>query len=211
VALHVLGKQGCVDYLNDAKEFLCAQTERPSKSDEAFLRTSYIRYLQAITPDLTLPLARDWLLAPWPLSHAAEQILSLHATPADRCRMEEAGEAALLAGEMYRLCSMLEGLSVIGATESMPFLCRAYAEAPYSLARGRALTALRPYAEHNAARELMVEALWDCEAESRKLACASVPLTNLGAVRRLKELSSDEFEGPEVREAAASRGLRFGD
>jgi hypothetical protein len=208
VALHVLGKQGCVDYLNDAKEFLCAQTERSSKSDEALLRTSYIRYLQAIAPDLTLPLARDWLCAPWPLSHAAEQILSLRATPADRCAMEEAGKAALGTGEMYRLCSMIEGLAVIGAAESVPFLCCAYAEAPYSFARGRALTALSQYAEHDAVRDLMVEALWDCEADARRLACAAVPLTSLAAVRRLKEISSDGFEDPETREAAASRGSR---
>jgi hypothetical protein len=84
VALRVLGSQGCVDYFDDAKEFLAAQTHGASKSDELFLRTNFVHYLEAITPELTLPLARDWLFARWPLSYAAERILSRRATLADR-------------------------------------------------------------------------------------------------------------------------------
>jgi hypothetical protein len=52
VALHVLGRQGCVDYLDDAKEFLAAQTRGASKSDESLLRASYVRYLEAIAPEV---------------------------------------------------------------------------------------------------------------------------------------------------------------
>jgi hypothetical protein len=210
VALHVLGKQGCVDYLDDAKQFLVAQTRESDRSEQAFLRTSYVRYLQAIAPELTRPLARDWLFAPWPLSHAAEQILSVRATLADRGALEEAGKAALAAGEMYRLCATIEGLAVIGAAESLPFLCKAYAEARYSFARRRAIKALGPHASHEAVQELMVESLWDCEAESRELACAAVSLSNLTAARRQKEIAVDAFEEPELRDAAASRSLRFG-
>jgi hypothetical protein len=211
VALQVLGRQGCVDYLDDAKEFLAAQTHGASKADESFLRTSYVRYLEAITPELTLPLARDWLFARWPLSYAAEQILSQRATLADRRSLEAAGKAALAAGEMYRLCAMLEGLTVIAATESLPFLIQAYAEAPYSLARVRALTALRPHANHDAASELLVESLWDCESEAREIACAGVPLTDLTAVRQVRALGADVFERVGVRKAAAGRGLRCSD
>jgi hypothetical protein len=211
VALHVLGRQGCVDYLDDAKEFLFAQTHGASKSDASFLRTSYVRYLEAITPELTLPLARDWLFAHWPLSHAAEQILSQRATPADRRTLEVAGEAALAAGEMYRLCAMLEGLTVIGAAESLPFLIQAYAEAPYSLARSRALIALRPHAKEQAVAELLVESLWDCESEAREIACSAVPLTDLAAARRLNALGADAFEEAEVRRAAAGRGISGSD
>jgi hypothetical protein len=54
---------------------------------------------------------------------------------------------------MYRLCAMLEGLTVIGAAESLPFLIQAYAQAPYSLARSRALIALRPHANVQAVAE----------------------------------------------------------
>lgn len=211
VALHVLGRQGCVDYLDDAKEFLAAQTHGASKSDESFLRTSYVRYLEAITPELTLPLARAWLSAQWPLSHAAEQILSQRATLADRRTLEAAGEAALAAGEMYRLCAMVEGLTVIAAVESLPFLIHTYEQVPYSLARSRALTALRPHANHQAVSVLLVESLWDCESEAREIACAAVPLTDLTAVRQLRALGADVFEHAEVRKAAAGRGLRFSD
>ena len=211
VALHVLGRQGCVDYFEDAKEFLAAQTHGASKSDESLLRTSFVRYLMAITPELTLPLARDWLFAQWPLSHASEQILSLRATLADRRTLEIAGEAALAAGEMYRLCAMLEGLTVIGAAESLPFLIQAYAEAPYSLARSRALIALRPHANEQAVADLLVESLWDCESEAREIACAAVPLTDLAAARRLNALGADAFEEDEVRKAAACRGISGSD
>lgn len=210
VALHVLGKQGCVDYLDDAKRFLGAQTRQSDRSEQEFLRTSYVRYLQAIAPDLTLPLAREWLFAPWPLSHAAQQIFSLRATLADRDALEEAGKAALATGEMYRLCATIEALANIGAADSLSFLCEAYAEATYSFARRRAVSALCPYASHEAVQELMVESLWDCEAESREHACATVWLTNLDAARRVKEIAVDAFEDPELREVAASRRLRSG-
>jgi hypothetical protein len=107
---------------------------------------------------------------------------------------------------MYRLCATIEGVAVIGSAESLPFLCKVYAEAPYSFARRRAVTALRLHASHGAVQELMVESLWDCEAESRELACAAVSRTNLTAARRLNEIAADAFEAPELRDAAASRG-----
>lgn len=207
VALQVLGRQGCVDYLADAEEFLASQADGASKPEDSVLRASFVTYLVAITPELTLPLARDWLFARWPLSHAAERILSRRATLADRRTLEVAGEAALAAGDMYRLCAMLEGLTVIGAAESLPFLIQAYADSPYSLARSRALTALRPHANDHAVAPLFVESLWDCEAEAREIACAAVPLTDLAAARRLKELSADVFEDAEVRKAAADRSI----
>lgn len=210
VALQVLGKRGCVDYVDDAKQFLVAQTRESDRSDQAFLRTSYVRYLQAVAPELTLPLARDWLFAPWPLSLAAEQILSVRATFADRGALEGAGKAALAAGEMYRLCSTIDGLAIIGAAESLPFLCQAYAEAPYSFARRRAVMALCPHASHETVQEFLVESLWDCEAESREHACATVSLTNLTAARRLKEIAADAFEDTQLRDVAASRVPRSG-
>jgi hypothetical protein len=210
VALHVLGKQGCVDFVDDAKQFLVAQMRQSDRAEQAFLRTSYVRYLQAIDPDLTLPLARDWLFAPWPLSYAAEEILSVRATLADRGALEEAGNGALAGGEMYRLCSIIEAVAIIGAAESLPFLCQVYAEAPYSLARRRAVLALCPHAGRETIQELMVESLWDCELESRELACAAVSLTSLTAARRLREIAIDEFVDPELRDVAASRGLRSG-
>jgi hypothetical protein len=147
LAIQVLGRRGCVDYLADAKALL----EGPdlAGSSQLLLRTSYVRYLQALDPALTLPLARGWLCAPWPLSHAAEEILAERATLADRVTLEHVGEAALAAGEMYRLCSMLEGLTLIGAPESVPFLGKAYAEAPYSHARRRALVALVAHPSHD--------------------------------------------------------------
>jgi hypothetical protein len=87
----------------------------------------------------------------------------------------------------------------------------AYAEAPYSLARSRALVAIRPHANHQSVPALLVESLWDCESEAREIACAAVPLTDLAAVRRLRAIGADVFEDAEVRRAVAGRGLRVGD
>lgn len=207
VALQVLGTQGCVDYLDDAKQFLAEQTEESTKSDDVILRISFVRYLVALDPELTLPLARDWLSTRWPLSHAAEEIFSRRATPADRRALEVVGEAALAAGEMYRLCSMLEGLARIG-DESLPLRIQAYAQAPYSLARSRALVALRPHAQSDAVAEILIEALWDCQSEARAIACAAAPLTDSLAARRLIELGADVFEETNVRRAAAARDIR---
>jgi hypothetical protein len=210
VALHVLAKQGCVDYVGDAKAFLLAQTKQSSKTEQQVLRTGYVRYLEAMPPRLTLPLAREWLSAPWPLSYAAEQLLSRHATPDDRTLLEEAGAAALPARDMYRLCSMIEGLGVIGAPESLPFLRVAYEQAPYSFARRRALECLRVFSEQNAVRDLVLESLWDCEPESRALACQAPSLAGLATSRRIKEIRDDAFEEPEVRRAAAGRSTFSG-
>ena len=102
-------------------------------------------------------------------------------------------------------------MTVIAAVESLPFLIQTYEQVPYSLARSRALTALRPHANHQAVSELLVESLWDCESEAREIACAAVPLTDLTAVRQLRALGADVFEQAEVRKAAAGRGLRFSD
>jgi hypothetical protein len=59
-----------------------------------------------------------------------------------------------------------------------------------------------PHATDDIARDLIVEALWDCEAESRELACGAVSSRELNTARRLAEIADDEFEDPGVRTAA---------
>jgi hypothetical protein len=116
--------------------------------------------------------------------------------------LEQAGAAALASDDMYRLCSAVEALAVVGAIESLSFLAQVYSEVPYSQARRRAATALLPHATDDIARDLIVEALWDCEAESRELACGAVSSRELNTARRLAEIADDEFEDPGVRTAA---------
>jgi hypothetical protein len=204
-ALQALGKLGHVGHLEDAKSYLAAQPGREGTGDD--LRTSYVRYLADLPGELTLPLARTWFDREWPMSHAAEKILSLHATAEDRPLLEAAGGAALEAGAMYRLCAVLQGLGVIGDPASVPLLCRAYAEAPYSFARRIALEAVMHYRSENVT-ELLVESLWDCESASRILACEVVPLDSPDVVGRLRELSDDRLEDIGVQRAAAERRRR---
>jgi hypothetical protein len=154
---------------------------------------------------LTLPLAREWFASPRPLSLAGEGILAVHATRDDRILLETAGAAALEGGDMYRLCSVIDGLATIGAVESVPFLSDVYSAAPYSFARRRTVKALVPHAARGPVQELLVESLWDCESESRELACGSVSLTELSTCRRLAEVADDVFEEPDTRQAARAR------
>jgi hypothetical protein len=205
VALRTLGKLGHAGYVDDARAYLEQQRGREGKSDE--LRSAYVEYLADLPGELTLPLARAWFDREWPMSLAAEKIFSLHATADDRVRLERAGSAALVSGDMYRLCSVLEGLGVIGDPASVPLLCRAYAEAPYSFARRAALGAALQHRVESVT-EVLVESLWDCEAASRVLACEAVPLDSPGVVERLRELAEDVLEDAGVSGAAAERLAR---
>lgn len=205
VALRTLGKLGHAAYLDDAKAYLEQQKGREGTGDE--LRSGFISYLAALPGDATLPLARAWFDREWPMSLAAERIFALHATVDDRGLLEAAGSAALVSGDMYRLCAVLEGLGVIGDPRSVPLLCQAYAEAPYSFARRTALEAVLQH-RLESVTEVLVESLWDCESASRILACEAVPLDSPGVPSRIREMSEDALEDPGVRRAAAERRRR---
>jgi hypothetical protein len=203
VALFILGGLGCPDFVTDAEHFLRDESGLPhSKRKEHRTRRAFLRYLEQLPAEITLEHARGWFTQPWPLSLAGEHILAQHATRDDRAMLEQAGAAALTSDDMYRLSSVVEALAVVGAIESLPFLSEVYSEAPYSQTRRRVVTALLPHAADDIARDLIAEALWDCEAESRELACGAVSSRELHTARRLAEIADDEFEDPDVRTAA---------
>jgi len=202
VSLFILGERGCPDFVTEAEQFLRNESGLShSERKEHRTRRAFLRYLEQLPAEITLEHARRWFTQPWPLSLAGEGILAQHATRDDRVMLEQAGAAALTSDDMYRLCSAVEALAVFGAIESLPFLAEVYSEAPYSQARRRAATALLPHATHDIARDLILEALWDCEAESRELACGAVSSRELHSARRLAEIADDEFEDPDVRTA----------
>jgi hypothetical protein len=206
VALHVLGKLGCTDFVSAAVAFLTLESEHTSSPVP--LRRAYIRYLEQLPADLTLSLAREWFASARPLSLAGEGILAARATRDDRILLETAGAIALEGGDMHRLCSVIDGLATICAVESVPFLSDVYGAAPYSFARTRTVKALVPHATRGPVQDLLVESLWDCESESRELACGSVSLTELSTRRRLAEVADDAFEEPDTRQAARARQKR---
>lgn len=204
VALGVLGGRGCVQFLEEAERSLRDESQQ-SRAERTKHRTrhAYLRYLERLPPDFTLERARQWFKEPWPLSLAGEHILAQHATRDDRPMLEEAGSVALASNEMYRLCSIVDALATIGAWESVPLLHEVYSVAPYSYARRRVVNALLPHVrDDHVARDLVEEALWDCEAEARELACGAVSFQSITTARRLAELTEDQFEETAVRAAA---------
>jgi hypothetical protein len=208
VALRVLGEHGCQDFVAAAEHFLREESRQArAECKEHRTRHAYLRYLEQLPAGATLERARQWFTEPWPLSLAAELILAQHATRDDRLSLEEGGAAALMSDDSYRLCSIVDALAAIGDPESIPFLGEVYSRAPYSYARRRAVKALVPHVAHDLARDLIEEALWDCEAESRELACAAVSSRKIRTARRLAELANDEFEDAAVRTAAQQASM----
>ena len=204
IALRVLGERGCPEFIEAAERFLRDESRQPSaERKEHQTRQAYLRYLERLPAHVTLERGRQWFTEPWPLSLAGEHILAQHATRDDRAILEEAGSAALTASDMYRLCSVIDGLAAVGDVESLPFLHEAYSTAPYSYARRRVVRALVPHVgTDNVASDLVEEALWDCEPEARELACGAVSREMFPAAGRLAELADDQFEEPAVRAAA---------
>jgi hypothetical protein len=167
-------------------------------------RREMLRLLDALPPEHTLPRARAWLDAPWPLCLAAERVLADHATELDRPMIETRVAEAHVSRSYYRLCSLVDALDTIGNDASVPLLCRVHDEVAYSYARGRVLVALAAHARHPGAAERLRESLWDSDAFNRDVAANVCDASDPVAFARLTELSSDTHEEPFVRETAAS-------
>lgn len=206
MALSALGRRGCQDFVDLAEGHLRALTAEPpavGRRDPMFL--GYSRYLAALPPEAVLTRARGWFDEEWPLGNVGQNVLARHATEDDLPLLHTAGAAALAAGEMYRLCSILEALTTVGSVRSLNVLCAAYEGAPYSWARQRALEGLARLPGETSAQAAMHEALWDCEEESRCVACTHVDRALPGVRSRLRALANDPFEEAEVRDAALAR------
>lgn len=202
-ALAALGRRGWPGFVDLAEGHLRALTAAPpgvGRRDPMFL--GYSRYLAALPPDVVLARARGWFHEAWPLGNVGQDVLAQHATEDDLPLLHTAGAAALAAGEMYRLCSILEALTTVGSARSLELLCAAYESVPYSWARRRALEGLARLPGETSAQAAMHEALWDCEEQSRGLACAHVDRALPGVRSRLRALADDPFEDAGVREAA---------
>ena len=77
-----------------------------------------------------------------------------------------------------------------------------YERAPYSYARRRVVSAMRSCSITGQTEDYLTESLWDCEPESRELACRAVGKANAIAAGRVAEMASDTYENDDVREAA---------
>jgi len=132
----------------------------------------------------------------------AHRLLQRSATEDDTELLLGAVGPALKNGDMYRLCSLAEGLARIGASSAWPELAHAFVEAPYSYARGRIAKALIAGAPGRFGEELAPESLWDCEEVVRELASGIVNPEWPGVRVKLTTLAADPHEEEGVRKAA---------
>ena len=75
---------------------------------------------------------------------------------------------------------------------------------PYSYGR-RYIVAALAASDPTFGGDVAVECLWDCEAETRRLAATHVDRRVRLAAQRLEELADDDVQAASVRAAAAQR------
>ena len=210
VAIKLLGEIQDPALLPLVIAHLTAETAiEPSERRQGRLRGAYLRYLESLPPDQTLPIALDWLDRAWPLSLAAERIFARHATAEHRSLLEPAGYAALAEGDVYRFCSIVDALATAGPDDSAAFFIAVCEQAEYSYARGRAVHAMSRCNSHALVGPWLIEALWDCEPATREWACSAIRDTSASTLTRVRDLSNDQHEDPSVRQAAQAALMRL--
>jgi hypothetical protein len=187
------------------RDVLAIAEETTSEEQRGKLQGTIALALEAMPLTQTRALAHDWLGSPdWGRRRKAAGILGSHA---DREDLEPARRAlareldAGLEGDVFVVCSLAEALGRCAAQGPFEELSRAYEEIPYSYGRRFIVSALAA-SDPTFAGDLAVEALWDCETESRAIAAAHVDRRIRLASQRLAELVDDEAQAASVRRAA---------
>ncbi|ACY98428.1 MULTISPECIES: hypothetical protein [Thermomonospora] len=150
-----------------------------------------------------LPRARAWARAHTGCAEIALCILAQHGTRQDIPILMAELEAAVARRSWGAAAGPVEGLGRLRAGEAVPLLKRIWTESAYSYLRPRVLVALTRTAPHTA-ESYAVEALWDCEDDTRRVAASAAPFTDETRLR-LHRLRSDPAEDRQVRAAAAER------
>ncbi|SEF52784.1 hypothetical protein SAMN04489712_101320 [Thermomonospora echinospora] len=150
-----------------------------------------------------LPRARAWARAHAGCEDLALCILSRHGTHQDIPILMAELEAAVGRESWGAAAGPVEGLGRLRAGEAVPLLKRTWTDSAYSYLRPRVLTALTRTAPHTA-EAYAVEALWDCEDDTRRVAATAAPFTDDTRLR-LHRLRSDPAEDQRVRAAASDR------
>lgn len=130
----------------------------------------------------------------------ATSVFAEHAQVADAPALRSALAAA---DDYYAISSLAEALGRL--PEAGPFLelDEVYVHSAYSYARARAVQAMA-VTDPAFADKWAAECLWDCEESIRIQGILFAPMER-AALERVRDLSEDEFEDPEVRQAARSR------
>jgi hypothetical protein len=147
--------------------------------------------------------ARIWTAEDRSYRDVGLDVLAAHGTQADAPPLLESLETALGEGDWDLAAVPADGLGRLRSRAAIPLLMWGWQESASSQLRANLLGALTGIDAH-VAEPYLVEALWDCEVGTRRIAARSVPLD--GATRaRLRRLRYEDAEDADVRSAAAGR------
>ncbi len=205
-ALGLLGDERLLPLAEEhfAREDVFADPQRRLRGEARMRRACLADYVQHLPPALGLELARGYHGRGGYFTHVAGCLFQEHATAADRAALE-AFVAARRAddGGVAVICE-LDALARLGDPRSAPLLAEVARTVAYSHARRRAVHALATMAEAPLAREVLREALWDCEDEAAADGCAFVPVLDARAQDRVAALAASPLVDGEL----AARALR---
>lgn len=167
-------------------------------------RAAALRYIRALDPDVTMPLARSWIDVEDDRADAAAVLFRLHAEPRDLGLVLEVLARSWATRDMYNLCDFIDALGRL--TELGPFdeLVSVFEEVEYSYARRRAVAVL-VMSDDTFAERYGVECLWDCEATVRIEGVRMARLNAPSVRERVEALALDPYEDREVIDAARHR------
>jgi hypothetical protein len=203
-AILALGRQGRSELLEIAEQ-------ATSRAERGKLQGAIALALEAMPISQTRALAHDWLgSADWARRRKAAGMLATWAEdqdlgPARRALTRELDEG--LDGDVYVICSLAQALARGGVHGPFDELLRAYEEIPYSYGRRYIIDALAA-SDPTFGGDVAVDCLWDCEADTRRLAATYVDRRVRLASQRLDELTGDRAQAASVRAAASERLAR---
>lgn len=150
-----------------------------------------------------LPRARVWAAERRSYQDVAVDVLAAHGTEADAPPLLEALQVALDEEDWDLAAVPADGLGRLRSRPAIPLLLYGWEESASSGLRANflgALTKIDPYV----AEPYLVEALWDCEDGTRRIAARAVPLDDTTRAR-LRRLRHEDAEDPGVRAAVGER------
>ena len=187
-----------------AREDVFADPERRLPADLRMRRACLSDYTQHLPGPMALPLARAWHERGAYFTTVAGKLFELHATAADRRRLE----AYVAANVDDDVGAELDALGRLGDPASIPLLVEVAATTPASRARTRAVRALSFVAQHPLAQATLREALWDAEDEAAELACGTVAGDD-EVRRRIAALAANPLADAELTARALARSARW--
>jgi hypothetical protein len=199
-AILALGRQGRRELLEIA--------EQHTKGERNKLQGAIALALEAMPLSQTRALAHDWLTSSdWARRRKAAGMLATWSEDVDLAPARHALERELdagLEGDVYVICSLAQSLGRSGIHGPFDELEQAYEQIPYSYGRRYVVAALAA-SDPTFGGDVAVECLWDCEAETRRLAAIHVDRRIRLASQRLVELAGDDAQAASVRAAAVAR------